>query len=165
MARCKRVTERLEAPERANKRQRVHGGYADPSLQPNRRNDDEEELGRPGPSSYQDALPQQQQPSQRRNLGSLPQINTSQPPIPSQPLPATNTGSASSDSSTYYAQSARNYDVAWGVTSVGKASDEDYAFWGHEEGAPRFIRSRAGIDDKMGTWIGVRPLGKGGFGL
>ena len=55
------------------------------------------------------------------------------------------------------------YDADDDEEVEGEASAEDIRLW--ESKAAKFIRSRSGIDEGPGIWVGRRPLGVGGFGV
>ena len=145
MARVKRVREPDEALELANKHQRVQkkrapraGAHQSPSVQP---------------------PPKQPVQRPRRLKLNPPKPQTSPNPRSAGP---TTPGSSVSETSTYYSQAVEKYDVARGVEAVGTPTVEDHEFWGQTEGAAEFIRSRSGLEE---NWVGVRPLGKGGYGI
>ena len=172
MARVKRVREPGEVLEPTTKHQRVQKprkpGPAPPQIPPI---EGQDEFGRPGPSSHRAPLagahhspsvqPPPKQPEQRPGRLRLnpPKPQSSPEPRPAEP---TTPGSSASDTSTCYSQVVSKYDVARGVEAVGTPTVEDYEYWGQTEGAAEFIRSRSGLEE---NWVGVRPLGKGSYGV
>ena len=93
-------------------------------------------------TEHEDNLPQR--PSRVGPLGSTP--------------PSRSPGNSSN-----YSKSAENYDVLPGIEPEGRASLGDPHRWRKDkEYDAEFINSPSGIGS---TWIGRRPLGKGGFGI
>ena len=88
-------------------------------------------------------------------------VNPPGPPTLPDPSPA-DPGSSASEASTCYAQAAANYNIDPGFELHGTPQTGDYELWGSVEGAAEFIRSRSGLEE---DWVGVRPLGKGGYGI
>lgn len=170
----KRVKRPNKVPEQTNKHVRVQK-KSQPSPQRNLRKNEEDKSGRPGPSSYQapqgglhlhhhpDQLPSQQ-PGQGGRRRFRLRLNPPKPqklPSSSQTEP-TDPRWSYSQTSTCYSQDVATYDVGRGVKSVGTPQAEDIEYWGSTKGAAHFIRSHSGLGE---DWIGVRPLGKGGYGL
>ena len=170
----KRVKRPNKVPNQTNKHTRVQK-KSRPSPQRNLRKNEEEKSGRPGPSSYQ--APQGglhlhhhpvQLPSQQPEQGGRrrPRLRLN-PPKP-QKLPSSSqtepTGPrwSYSQTSTCYSQDVATYDVGRGVEAVGTPQAEEIEYWGSTKGAAEFIRSRSGLEE---DWVGVRPLGKGGYGI
>ena len=172
MARVKRVREPGEVLEPTIKHQRVQKPRnPGPTPQQNPRTEGQDESGRHGPSSHRAPLagahhspsvqPPPEQPEQRPRRLKLnpPKPQSSPDPRPAQP---TTPGSSASETSTCYSQAVGKYDVARGVEAVGTPTVEDYEYWGRTDGAAEFIRSRSGLEE---NWIGVRPVGKGSYGI
>ena len=197
------MAKRIRAPDealeqtlkhpRAQKKSRPN----DPVIVRDLGNNDEENPGRPGPSSYQapQAGPHQpppvqlppQQPEQRGNMRLRPRLNrlnvplqtaqlgqgrrlrsrTVNPPM-AQDVPAPSPaeppspGRSESDASTCYSQDVAVYDAGRSAKAVGAPRIDDIRRWGNVDGAAEFITSHSGLE---GDWVGVRPLGKGGYGI
>ena len=82
-------------------------------------------------------------------------------PAPSQAEPA-GPGRSESEASTCYSQDVAEYDVGRFDKAVGAPQIDDIERWGNADGAAAFITSHSGLE---GNWVGVRPLGKGGYGI
>lgn len=146
----------------------------DPVPQLNARNSNEEESGRPGSASNRAAQAESihslhiQLPPEQPDQGGRPRLRLKvNPPRPqSQPDPSqagpNDPGSSHSETSTCYSQDVTNYDVEPGLEAVGTPQAQDIEYWGSNTGAAEFIRSQSGLET---DWVGIRPLGKGGFGI
>ena len=80
-------------------------------------------------------------------------------PGPSQSEPAV-PESSHSETSTCFSRSVENYDIEPGVEAFGSPEKTDTQIWSRQEA--QFIRSKSGLEE---NWIGIRPLGKGGYGV
>lgn len=63
--------------------------------------------------------------------------------------------------STNPAVDLQNIDADFGESTIGQPNEQQIKTWGWE--AARFITS--GWDTVSGQWRGVRPLGRGSFGI
>ena len=145
---AKRSREPDEAPKQTDKHPRLQKKKHNSSSEPlrNLRKGNEENPGRPEPSSH--AASQAQ----------LPQTPPIQFPLPQ---PQLDHEWSDSETSTCYSKDATAYDVRPDdeADAVPPAEDIEYS---DSVKTKNFIRSRSGLD---GNWVGVRPLGKGGNGI
>lgn len=171
MAIGKRGREPGEAPQHTNKYHRVQKEPQTPDLVPRQhpRNNIGEELSMPAPSFS----PLSQTGSHHSPLVQLPPEQPDPGAIPRQPLTISalkpqsqvgpmDPGSSHSETSTCYSQYVATYDVGRDVEAVGIPDYRDMENWGSHKGAAEFIRSESGIET---NWVGIRPLGKGGYGM
>ena len=145
---AKRPREPDEAPKQIDKHPHLLKKKKTSNEEPPRdlQKENEEQPGRPEPSSHAASQAQLPQP----------------PPIqlPSQ-QPQLDHEWSDSETSTCYSKDVAAYDVRRDdeVDEIPHAKDNEY--WGSAVAA-KFIRSRSGLD---GNWVGVRPLGEGGNGI
>ena len=115
---------------------------------------------KPNPPNVQLPSEQSKQRGKPRRLRLIP------PRLQNQTGPSgaesTDPGSSHSETSTCYSQDVTNYDVDRGVEAAGTPQAGDIEYWGKQKGAAEFIRSQSGLET---SWVGIRPLGKGGCGI
>lgn len=175
MVSIKRERKPDEATEHTSKYRRIqkesHALGLGPLQSPG--NSNEAKFNRPGlpsePVSHAGSLhspPVPLPPGPADQRAKRPQrLRLTPPKSPKEPAPSqaahTVPESSTSETSTCYSQPVANYDVGPGVEPVGDPDAEDER-WQSVVGADEFIHSKSGLED---SWIGVRPLGKGGNGM